>query len=154
MYKSANYKPNNKEKKMRFLTCRPQSSDVLYRFFDDDILSQLSGSQSYPVAIDVVEEKEQYVLKADLPGINKEDIKVSVENGLLTIEGERKSETEQKDKQVHRVERSYGHFVRTLNVGTSVDTSKIQASYKDGVLQLTIPKVEAAKPRSVDIQVS
>lgn len=139
---------------MRFLTCRPQSSDVLYRFFDDDFLSQLPQNQQWPVAIDVVEEKEQYVLKADLPGINKEDIKVSVENGVLTIEGERKSETEQKDKQVHRVERSYGRFIRTLNVGTNVDTSKIQASYKDGVLQLTVPKSEAAKPKSVDIQVS
>ena len=138
---------------MRFMTCRPQSSDVLYRFFDDDILSQLSGDQACPVAIDVVEEKEQYVLKADLPGINKEDIKVSVENGILTIEGERKSETEQQDKLVHRVERSYGRFVRTLNVGTNVDTGKIQASYKDGVLQLIVPKTEAAKPKSVDIKV-
>jgi HSP20 family protein len=100
-----------------------------------------------------VEEKEQYVLKADLPGINKEDIKVSVENGILTIEGERKTETEQKDKQVHRVERSYGRFVRSLNVGTNVDTSKIHASYKDGVLQLVVPKVEAAKPKSIDIKV-
>jgi HSP20 family protein len=138
---------------MRFLTCRPQSSDVFYRFFDDDVLSQLSGIQQWPVAIDVVEEKEQYVLKADLPGINKEDIKVSVENGILTIEGERKTETEQKDKQVHRVERSYGRFVRSLNVGTNIDTSKIQASYKDGVLQLNVPKSEAVKPKSIDIKV-
>ena len=96
---------------MRFVTCRPQSSDVLYRFFDDDFLSKLSAEQAWPVAFDVIEEKEQYVLKADLPGINKEDIKVSVENGVLTIEGERKSETEQKDKQFHRVERTYGRFI-------------------------------------------
>ena len=129
---------------MRFLTCRPQVSEALYRFFDDDV---------YPVALDVIEEKDQYVLKADLPGINKEDIKISLENGILTIEGERKSETEDKDKQVHRVERSYGRFVRTLNVGTNVDAAKIQASYKDGVLQLTVPKTEAAKPKSVDIKV-
>lgn len=138
---------------MRFLTCRPPSSDVLYRFFDDDIISQLSENQQWPVAIDVVEEKEQYVLKADLPGLNKEDIKVSVVNGILTIEGERKSETEQKDKQVHRMERSYGRFVRSLNVGTNIDTGKIQASYKDGVLQLIVPKVEAAKPKSIDIKI-
>ena len=76
-----------------------------------------------------------------------------MENGILTIEGERKSETEQQDKLVHRVERSYGRFVRTLNVGTNVDTGKIQASYKDGVLQLIVPKTEAAKPKSVDIKV-
>jgi HSP20 family protein len=139
---------------MRFLTCRPQSSDVLYRFFDDDFLAQLSGNQSWPVAVDVVEEKDQYILKADLPGINKEDIKVSVENGILTIEGERKTETEQKDKQVHRVERSYGRFVRSLDLGTNIDSNNIRANYKDGVLQLNVPKTEAAKPKSIDIQVS
>jgi len=116
---------------MRFITCRPQSSEALYRFFDDDFLAQLSGKQQFPVALDVVEDKDQYVLKADLPGINKEDIKVSLENGILTIEGERKSETEQKDKQVHRVERSY----------------------KDGVLQLNVPKAQAAKPKSIDVHV-
>ena len=139
---------------MRFVTCRPQSSDVLYR--SSTMNSCLSYRQAeYPVALDVVEEKEQYVLKADLPGINKEDIKVSVENGILTIEGERKAETEQKDKQVHRVERSYGHFVRSLNFGTNVDSSKIQANYKDGVLQLTVPKSEAKQSlNQLDIQVS
>jgi HSP20 family protein len=138
---------------MRFITCRPQTSDALYRFFDDDVISQLSANQQYPVALDVVEEKEQYVLKADLPGINKEDVKVSVENGILTIEGERKSETEQKDKQVHRVERSYGRFVRSLNVGTNVDTAKIKANYKNGVLELIVPKSEETKPKSIDIHV-
>lgn len=130
---------------MRFVTCRPQSSEALYRFFEDDSLCS--------IALDVVEEKDQYVLKADLPGINKEDVKVSVENGILTIEGERKTEAEDKDKQVHRVERSYGRFLRSVNIGTNVDVSKIHASYKDGVLQLNVPKTEAAKPKSVDIHV-
>jgi HSP20 family protein len=116
----------------------------LYRFFEDE---------RWDVALDVVEEKEQYVLKADLPGINKEDIKVSLENGILTIEGERKSEAEDKDKQVHRIERSYGRFVRSLNLGTRIDDSKIRASYKDGVLQLNVPKAEAAKPKSIDVHV-
>ena len=139
---------------MRFITCGPQSSNVFNRFFDDDFLSELSAANQWPVALDVVEEKDQYVLKADLPGIKKEDIKVSVENGILTIEGERKSEAEQKDKQVHRLERSYGRFVRSLNVGTNVDNDRIRANYKDGVLELFVPKAEAAKPRSIEIQVS
>ena len=137
---------------MRFITCRPQSN-ALYKFFDDDFLSQLSADQLWPVALDVIEEKDQYVLKADLPGINKEDIKVSLENGILTIEGERKSETENKDKQVHRFERSYGRFTRSLNLGTNIDESKIRAGYKDGVLQLNVPKSEAAKPKSIDVHV-
>jgi len=139
---------------MRFVTCRPQSSDVLYRFFDDELLSKLSSEQAWPVALDVVEEKEQYVLKADLPGINKEDIKVSVENDLLTIVGERKAEVEQKDRQVHRSERSYGRFMRTLNVGANIDVAKIRANYKDGVLELIVPKSEEIKPKMVDIQVN
>ena len=129
---------------MRFVTCRPQSSDALYRFFDDDV---------WQVALDVVEEKDQYVLKADLPGTKKEDIRVSVENGIMTIAGERKSETVDKEAQVHRVERSYGRFVRSLNLGTNIDEGKIHASYKDGVLQLTVPKAEAAKPKSIDVHV-
>ena len=148
---------------MRLTTYRPQNNDVFNKFFDEDyffglpvlpLTERQAGNNSFFPALDVIEEKDQYVLKADLPGVNKEDIKVSVENGVLTIEGERKSETEHKDKQLHRVERSYGRFVRSLNLGTNVDNSKIQASYKDGVLQLTAPKSEAAKPKAIDIQVS
>jgi len=150
---------------MRLTTYKPQSSDVFNKFFDDDFFYGLPllplterqaahGNGNFFPALDVIEEKDQYVLKADLPGINKEDIKVSVESGILTIEGERKSETEHKDKQVHRIERSYGRFVRSLNLGTSIDSSKIRASYKDGVLQLIVPKLEAAKPKAIDIQVS
>ncbi len=135
---------------MRFFTCKPQSNTDLYRFFDDDFMS---ANQHWPVALDVIEEKEQYVLKADLPGLKKEDIKLSVEDGILTIEGERKLEAEQQDKQFHRVERSYGRFARSLDLGGQVDTAKIQASYKDGVLQLVVPKAEIAKPKAVDIQV-
>ena len=138
---------------MRFVTCKPQGSEALYRFFDDDFLSVLSANQARPVALDVVEEKEQYVLKADLPGISKEDIKVSFEDGVLTITGERKAEVEDKDKQVHLIERNYGKFVRSLNMGTNVDQSRIRASYKDGVLQLNVPKAEEVKPRSIEVHV-
>ena len=148
---------------MRLTPFKTQNNDVFNKFFDEDFFyglpvlpltdRQNSASSFYP-ALDVIEEKDQYVLKADLPGISKEDIKVSVENGLLTIEGERKSESEHKDKQIHRLERSYGRFVRSLNLGTSVDNSKIRANYKDGVLQLTVPKSEAAKPKAIDIQIS
>ncbi len=148
---------------MRLTPYRSQTNDVFNKFFDDDYFFGLpvlpmtehqTGTGSFYPALDVIEEKDQYVLKTDLPGIKKEDIKVSVENGILTIEGERKSETEQKDKHVHRVERSYGRFARSLNLGTNVDNSKVHASYKDGVLQLIVPKSEAAKPKAIDIQVN
>ena len=139
---------------MRFVTCKPQSSELLYKFFDDDVLAKLSAEQAWAVALDVVEEKEQYVLKLDLPGIKKEDIRVTLENGLLSIEGERKLVTEDKDRQVHRLERSYGRFVRSLNLGTHVDAARIKANYKDGVLELIVPKSEETKPKTIDIQVS
>jgi HSP20 family protein len=130
---------------MRFTTCRPQSSDVLYRFFDDE--------NTWSIALDIIEEKEQYVLKADLPGIKKEDIKVSLEDNILTIKAERKSEVEAQDKQVHRIERTYGQYQRSLNLGKNVDAEKIRANYKDGVLELTVPKAEEVKPKTVDVNV-
>jgi HSP20 family protein len=148
---------------MRLTPFKPQSRDVFNRFFDDDFFFGLpvlpmtehqSGTGAFYPAVDIIEEKDQYVLKADLPGLRKEDIKVSVENGILTIEGERRSETERKENDHHRIERSYGHFVRSLNLGSTVDSNKIRANYKDGVLQLNIPKSEAAKPKAIDIQVS
>ena len=71
----------------------------------------------------------------------------------MTIEGERIAETEQKDKQVHRIERNYGRFVRSLSLGTNIDSGKVRASYKDGVLRLNVPKSEAAKPKSIEVQV-
>jgi HSP20 family protein len=148
---------------MRLAPFRPQNNDVFNKFFDEDFFfslpvlpvteRQAGGNNAFYPALDVIEEKDQYVLKADLPGIKKDEIKVSVENGILTIEGERNTEIEQKDRQVHRIERSYGRFVRSLNLGTHVDNSKIRASYKDGVLQLIVPKSEAAKPKSIDIHV-
>ena len=139
---------------MRFIACRPQGSDILNRFFDDDLLAEISKGQFWSPALDIIEEKDQYVLKADLPGIKKEDIKISLQDDILTVEGERKSETVSEDKQVHRLERSYGRFTRSLNLGAKVDSSKIKANYKDGVLELIVPKFEEVKPKSVDIQVS
>ena len=138
---------------MRFITCRPQSNAV-NRFFDDSFLSQLAAESPWSVALDVIEEKEQYILKADLPGIKKEDIKVSLEDNILTVEAERKAEAEAENKQIHRIERTYGRYQRSLNLGANVDASKIKANYKDGVLELTVPKAEEIKPKSVDIQVS
>ena len=110
------------------------------------------GTQRFP-AIDVSEEKDSFTLKADLPGIKKEDVHLSFENGILTIEGERKDETEQKDKNYHRIERVYGRFVRSFNLGTGVDANKIEAKYKEGVLEVVVAKSPETKPRSIDIKV-
>jgi HSP20 family protein len=138
---------------MRFIACRPQGSDVLNQFFDKDFLSQLSKSQYWTPDLDITEEKDQYVFKADLPGLKKEDIKISVQDDILSIEGERQSETVSEDKQIHRRERSYGRFTRSLNLGNRVDAAKIKANYKDGVLELIVPKAEESKPKSIDVHV-
>ncbi len=136
---------------MRFITCRPQNPDMLNRFFDDHFLAQ--AENRWGINLDIIEEKEQYVLKADLPGIKKEDIKVALEDNILSIEAQRKSETEAQDKQVHRLERTYGRYQRSLDLGPNVDAQKIRASYKDGVLELVVPKAEAVKPKSIDVQI-
>ena len=105
-------------------------------------------------AVDLTETDQHYLVKADLPGMKKEDIRVSVENGILAIEGERKSEAETKEKNYHRVERSYGRFVRSFNLGSAVDDARINANYKDGVLEITVPKVEKAKAKTIDVSVN
>jgi HSP20 family protein len=104
-------------------------------------------------ALDVEETDKEYVIKADLPAVKKEDVHISVENGMLCLEGERRQEKEEKNKRFHRVERSYGKFVRHLAVPTDVEQQKIVAEFKDGVLSVRLPKSAAAKPRTIDVKV-
>ena len=115
--------------------------------------SPLSRRGWFP-AIDVSEDKDNITLTADLPGMKQEEISVLVEDNVLTSKGERKSESEKKEKNYYRVERAYGSFERTLDLGTAVDSSKIKASYKNGVLEIVVPKSEQAKPKQVRIDVS
>lgn len=142
-----------------------KQTDPIKEFFGDEFLvgfpftpvtgKQLAGLQAvWQPAVDVAEDKDKFTLKADIPGLKKEEIRVAIESGILSIEGERKSEAEQKDKDYHRVERSYGRFVRSFNLGSSVDDSKINANYKDGVLEITVPKVEKAKAKTIDVNVN
>lgn len=105
-------------------------------------------------AIDVEESDKEYLIKADLPAIQREDVKVGVEDGVLTIEGERKQEKEEKGRKFHRIERSYGKFVRRLAVPTDVDQSQVSAAFKEGVLQVHLPKSATTKPRAVQVPVA
>lgn len=105
-------------------------------------------------AMDLEESDAEYLVKTDLPAVKKEDVKVSLENGVLAIEGERKQEKEEKDKKFHRIERSYGKFVRRLAVPTDADPQKVSAEFKDGVLNVHLPKSPVAKPRSIDVKVN
>jgi len=105
-------------------------------------------------AMDVQETETEYLIKADLPDVKREDIKVSVEEGILAVEGERKLEKEEQGKKFHRIERSYGRFVRRMAVPTDVDPMKVGADFKDGVLNVHLPKSPAPKPKTVDIKVA
>jgi HSP20 family protein len=104
--------------------------------------------------VDIVETDDEYLIKAELPEVRREDVKVSVENGVLTIRGERKLEKEANGKKLHRVERYYGSFLRTFVVPDNVDETKVRAEFKDGVLNVHLPKSEKAKPRAIEVKVA
>jgi len=103
--------------------------------------------------VDIIEDDKEYLVKADLPEMKKEEIKINVENGMLSISGERKSEKEEKNKKFHRIERSYGPFERTFTVPEDADASKIGADFKEGVLKVHLPKSPQAKPKTFEVKV-
>ena len=102
-------------------------------------------------AVDLFEDEGTYVLKAELPGMSKEDIELQLENRTLTLRGERKMEKEVKEEAYHQLERSYGRFVRTFTLPTAVEERKITANFKEGVLEVIVPKAEDAKPKLIAI---
>ncbi|HEX7043428.1 MAG TPA: Hsp20/alpha crystallin family protein [Burkholderiales bacterium] len=111
-------------------------------------------SDNFVPAMDIKERENEYVVRADLPGVRKEDISVTLENGLLTIAAERKAEEVQKEGERElRRECRYGRYVRSLRLGTQIDEKKVKASYRDGVLELTLPKAEEVKPRKIEVEV-
>lgn len=103
--------------------------------------------------VDISEDDKEYLVKAELPELKKEEVKVSVENGELAISGERKTEKEEKGKKYHRIERSYGSFIRSFILPDSVNPEKVTAEFKDGLLVVHLPKDEKAKPKAVDISI-
>lgn len=115
--------------------------------------SSLPAVQWTPSA-DISETENEYLIRAEMPAVKKEDVKVSVQDGILAVEGERRQEKEEKGRKFHRIERSYGKFVRRLALPTDVDQQKVAAEFKDGVLSVHLPKSAAAKPRSIDVSVS
>lgn len=104
-------------------------------------------------ACDVFEDTGAVKIVAEVPGVRPEDVKLSIENNLLTIRGEKKQQAEEKTERVHRYERSYGTFERTFALPTTVDPDKIAASYSNGILTVTIPKADRARPREIPVQV-
>lgn len=105
-------------------------------------------------AMDVQETDKEYLIKADLPDVKKEEVKVGIEDGVLSVEGERKLEKEEKGRKFHRIERAYGKFVRRMTVPTDVDATKVVAEFKDGVLNVHLPKSAVSKPKMIDVKVA
>ncbi len=127
------------------------------RLFEDAVTRMMNEPRTarpWSPAVDIFETENELVLKADLPDINPEDIDVQVENQTLTVKGNRKFEQQAGKGGYHRIERSYGSFVRTFAVPSTVDTQNVVAGYNNGVLTITLHKKEAAKPRQVKIAVN
>ncbi|WP_291522159.1 Hsp20/alpha crystallin family protein [Acidithiobacillus sp.] len=114
---------------------------------------ELMTTGDWSPRVDISETANEFVIKAEIPEVKKEDVKVSVDNGVLTIQGERKQEKEEKGKKFHRVERYYGSFVRSFTLPDNVDETKIKATFKDGMLNLQVPKSAETKHKAIEVKV-
>lgn len=133
-------------------TLRDEMDRMWERFFKEWPSPELIRGEWAP-CLDVSETKNNFVVKAEVPGIDAKDIDISLANDVLTIKGEEKQVKEEKDENYHRVERSYGAFSRSIQVPGEVQSDKIKASYKDGILKVTLPKSEEAKKKEIKIRV-
>ena len=127
-----------------------------FRTFQDAVNRMLSEPRSqrpWTPAVDILETENALILKADLPDVDMKDITVEIENGTLTLKGERKFEKDDQTQGYHRIERSYGFFVRYFSLPDTVEADKVHADYKNGVLSVSLPKKELAKPRSIKVEV-
>lgn len=132
-------------------TLRTEMDRVFEDFFPPMPLRQDWASLTPPV--DVEETAEGYVFRADLPGVNSKDVKVTVTGDTLTLRGERKRDEQKTEGALHRIERSYGAFERSFTLGTPVRPDQVKAAYRDGVLEVRVPKAEEARSREVEVQV-
>jgi HSP20 family protein len=133
-----------------------QMHERLASLFDDGQRERRRNgreTQAWAPAVDITEDDKSYVIKAELPEVKKEDVHVSVDNGLLTLSGERSFEREEKGRKYHRVERAYGSFARTFTLPENVDPAKVNASYKDGLLTITLAKSREAKPKQIEVKI-
>lgn len=134
-------------------------SNRLNQIFGRTAAPAATGNEMMKVAdwapsVDISETDMAYVIKGEIPEVKKEDVKVTVDNGVLTLQGERRMEKEEKGKKFHRIERSYGSFVRSFRLPDGVNDAKAKAEFKDGMITVTLPKSEKAKAKTVEIAVS
>jgi HSP20 family protein len=129
-------------------------SSLFENFLQPMQWAEEEASQGIAPRLDVVERDNEFVVKAEMPGMKKDDIEISLENGVLTITAETQSETEEKEgDRVIRQERRYGKYLRSLRLGKEIDEKQVKASYKDGILELVLPKAEEVKPKKITVDV-
>ena len=137
----------------------PVLQERMNRLFEDLFPITRKGEEElnvgtfYP-AVDICEGDKDIILKAELPGIKKKDVHLELNDGVITLKGGRKFEKEDKRDNYHRIERCYGNFHRSFTLPSAVDRDKIKATYKDGILEVTLPKMEEAKPKSIPVEVN
>ena len=136
-----------------------EMSGRLNRFLTHQHTQGSNGKEMMMVAdwtppVDISETDEAFHIAAELPEVKKDDVKVTVEKGVLTLQGERKEEREEKGRKIHRIERSYGRFVRSFTLPDLVDDTKVKAEFKNGVLHLHLPKSEKARPKAIEVKVA
>jgi HSP20 family protein len=126
--------------------------DRLFDRFLEPAWSEMPTLGDWSPTVDVSEDKDAVTVKAELPGVEQKDIAVSLQDGVLSIKGEKRAEKEEKDKRYHRVERSYGAFYRSIQLPSTVDTGKVSATFKDGVVTITLPKAPEAKGTTIPVK--
>jgi len=112
------------------------------------------GFADFMPAVDIQETDAEFIVRADLPDVKKEDIKIHLQDGVLAIEGERQKEKEEKGKRFHKVERQFGRFVRRFELPTDIAADKVRAEFKDGVLNVVLPKAPAARPKQIEVTIA
>jgi HSP20 family protein len=139
-------------RKQRLLFARPRKDLFNWLLESSNLSGPWAGNGEWIPAFDVSETDKEIIVKAEVPGMNVKDIDITLTDALLTIKGERKLEKEDKGESYHRVERQYGSFSRSFNLGAEVKADAIDANYKDGILTLTLPKAEESKPKRIEVK--
>lgn len=133
-----------------WLSGRDPFVQFMESFFNGEQTQEMSN-RTWAPAVDIRETEEAYLVHAELPGLSKDDIDITLEENVLKLSGERRWEQDVNEEQYHRIERSYGTFTRAFSLPSRVDATQVEASFKDGVLTVTVPKMEEAKPRKISI---
>lgn len=133
------------------VTLRKEMERLFDRFFEAGG-PKLPELGEWEPTLDLSETKDAVIVKAELPGVDQKDIAVSLQEGMLTIKGEKEAEKEEKDKRYHRVERTYGAFFRSIRLPAAIDAGKVAAAFKDGVLTVTLPKLPEAKGTMIPVK--